>query len=121
MTELTNGPQPDYYRKIVARIENVYEHLDQISDEAKEKKKPWQQDMTDIYLEADDAGIDVKALKAAIRRRRHALKAKRIYENLDLAERSNVVSIEAALGPFIDTPLGQAAHFSALEIRGERV
>jgi uncharacterized protein (UPF0335 family) len=107
--QLTNGPQPDDYQSFVARIENVQADIDAIDARHKENKLPFKNDIKEIYDEAQEIGIDKKALKAVVSKRRKLLKAQQAFERLDMASQAVAISIESALGPFAETELGKAA------------
>lgn len=106
---LTNGPKPEDYQSFVERIEFVQRDIDAADAKHKENKQPFRDDMKEIYAEAEVAGVSKKALRHVVGKRRKLLKAKQDFDKLDIADRSDAVSIELALGPFLDTPLGQAA------------
>lgn len=109
------------YEGWVHRIETIQGEIDAISEQAKEDKAPHRQDMAQVYKDAEKESIDVKALKAVIRRRRKIQAAKDILDKLDISERSNALTIEEALGPFLDTPLGGAARRLAESIKSGEV
>lgn len=109
VVNLTNGPKPADYQQFVDRIESLQQDKDIIDARAKEDKAPINQDIAEIYDEAEEAGISKKALKHVVRKRRTLLKAHQAFEKLDISDRSDAVTIEDALGPFITTELGQAA------------
>jgi uncharacterized protein (UPF0335 family) len=115
VVHLTNGPQPADYQRYVERIENVQADIDAIDEKKKRDKEPFQHDIKALYDEAEAVGINKKALKHVVAKRRKLLKAKQAFENLDLVDRSDAVSIEAALGPFAETELGQAAVTAATQ------
>lgn len=106
---ITNRLKPKDYKRFVERIENLQGDIDAVDAQAKLDKAPIREDMAEVYKEADESGLDKKALKAVISKRRKLKKAHATFDKLDISEKSNALTIEAALGPFIDTPLGQAA------------
>lgn len=109
VVHLSNGPKPEDYQSFVERIEFVQRDIDAADARHKENKAPFKSDMKEIYEEAKSLGISKAALRHVVGKRRKLLKAKEAFEKLDLVDRSEAVSIELALGPFLDTELGQAA------------
>lgn len=67
-------------------------------------------DIKDSYEKARDAGIPVKALKAAV-------KVKRIEQAMELGVAEDYDQIRHALGDLADTPLGLAA--TGTDFRGQ--
>lgn len=107
--QVTNGPKPADYQAFVDRYEYVQSEIDDIDARVKEEKLPFKNDMKAILDEAEEIGIDKKALKAVISKRRKLKRAQAAYDKLDMMSKASAETIEVALGPFLNTPLGQAA------------
>lgn len=70
--------------------------------ECKERKD----DIKEIYKEAKEAGISVRALKRVVRQRELQKKIAALDEGLDIDDQSQFEELSAAFG---DTPMGQYA------------
>lgn len=86
-----NGVNGDQLRSIVERIERLAAEKKAIAD-----------DIAEIYVEAKGNGFDQKIIRLLVRER--AMKA------ADREEREALLEVyRAALGGYVDTPLGAAA------------
>src|SRR5262245_14325859 len=91
MIETLGGNSKEQLKSIIERVQALEEQKSQIGD-----------DIKDVYSEAKGNGFDVKALKAIV---------KRLKKDADEVSRheETVEAYLAALGDFINTPLGAAA------------
>lgn len=105
----TNGYDPE-------KLKSYVDRLDRLNDELEEQSGALRKDMKEVYEEAaDQAGIPTKLLKLVYRQHRFELKRQKKIAELESDERQNLEQLEAALGSFKDTPLGEAALAAAAE------
>lgn len=107
--QLTNALKPDQVKPFVDRVEQSQADIDAIMEKARKNCQPFRDGIKEIIKEAAEAGLEKKIFRAVISKRRKLRNAEAAYDHLDMIQKDGAVSIEAALGPFIDTPLGQAA------------
>lgn len=65
--------------------------------------------ITAAYDQAKDAGLPRKALKTLVKNREAVRKIEERIAALEEDEAANYAALQAALGDFADTPLGEAA------------
>ena len=63
----------------------------------------------EIMASAKEAGINMKSFRAIVRKHSADRRHDKFLQGLDIADLSDYKSMEEALGPLLDTPLGQAA------------
>jgi uncharacterized protein (UPF0335 family) len=87
----SSGIAADRLWSIVCRVERL-----------DEEKKALSADIKEIYQEAKSAGFDCSVIRKLIRERK--------MDAADLEEQETLLDVyRRALGPYADTPLGQAA------------
>lgn len=91
------------------RVENVLTELDRMKGEYMAACKAKRDDIKEIYKEAKDDDVPVKALKGLVKYRELARKQKALEETIPDEEVSEFQMLVEALGDFADTELGQAA------------
>lgn len=105
----TNGFDGNLLNSYLDRIDNVEEEIASIMGKAMAEAKSLRGDIKEIYGEAKDKGIPVKALKTEHRLRSLDRQKSEIVEGLDDEDRDSLEAIQAALGDFASLPLGGAA------------
>lgn len=91
------------------RIENVLDELESEKGKYMERAKEMRSDITEIYTEAKDNGIVVRALKAVVKERQLQKKIAAIADGLDIDEASQYRQLSDALGG----PMGEWAKSKA--------
>lgn len=106
-----NGFEPEALQRFVDRIERLQAEIDLISLHAIEEKAPIRSDIGQVKTEAKDAGVNIKALNAILKRRRLERQAAGVDEKLDLAERAFYAQMSESLERLADQlpGLGEAA------------
>lgn len=105
----TNGYDPEKLGSYVGRIFNLKDELASVSGTLR-------RDMKEVYQEAaDQAGIPTKLLKRLVKEEDDRRKKEAWLEELEADERQSLEQLEAALGAFKETELGQAAMARAAE------
>lgn len=90
----------------LARIENLIAEGESAKGEYLAECKERKSGIKDVYSEAKDAGISVKALKAVIKQRGLQKKIAELDAGLDIDDAAQFETLAAAFG---DTPMGQYA------------
>lgn len=93
----------------LARVENVLDELERMKGEYMAACKAKRADIKEIYTEAKDAEVPVKALKGLVKYRELERKQAALEEAIPDEEVSEFQILVEALGDFGDTELGQAA------------
>lgn len=112
MAQVLNGSNAagdDAIKSYVARIEELdrqkmlrhMEYMKECAVIAGDKKE--------VLKEAHESGLSKKALRAKVKERDLLRKAADVPKDLEDDEAADFAKISKALGPFADTPLGQAA------------
>jgi uncharacterized protein (UPF0335 family) len=94
-------------------ISRCDDRLDGLKSEYMNDCKPIRGEIKEIMLSAKEAGLNMEAFRAILRKHRADRRHDKHLQALDLADLSDYKSMEEALGDFIDTPLGQAAKRAA--------
>lgn len=98
----------------LGRIENLLDEIEKAKSAYMNECKERRQDIRDIYAEAKDAGVNVKALRGLVKHREMAAKLEAIPDGFEEDEREAYETLVAALGP-----LGAAAAKAAGYGNGE--
>lgn len=93
----------------LARVENILADLDRMKGEYMAACKAKREDIKEIYKEAKDDDVPVRALKGLVKYRELERKQSAIEETIPDEEVSEFEMLVEALGDYADTPLGQAA------------
>lgn len=93
----------------LARVENVLADLDRMKGEYMAACKAKREDIKEIYKEAKDDDIPVRALKGLVKYRELERRQAELAETIPDEEVSEFEMLVEALGDYADTPLGQAA------------
>jgi uncharacterized protein (UPF0335 family) len=93
----------------VSRIENLQDEIRKITIN---DIKPIRRDISFIYNEAEEQGIDIKSIKAAI-------KVRAIERKLSGETRNNYEDVRLALGDLAGTPLGDHAMDASVDGKSE--
>lgn len=105
----TNGIDADIATDFVARIEDRHAELESMKGSYMRDCKGVRGEIKDIYSEAKDAGIPVKALKTGVKHREYQRKQDALKADLDIDTLSAFEQLQEALGGIVDLPLGKAA------------
>jgi uncharacterized protein (UPF0335 family) len=97
-----NGFDPKDVQKFVGSIMGCLAHIGELHASIAGDVASLRADIKDSYEKAKDAGIPIKALKAAV-------KVKRIEAAMEQDVADDYDQIRHALGDLADTPLGRAA------------
>lgn len=96
-------------KEFVGRVENLLDDLASERGKYMNACKPIHEDIKEVYVEAKEAGIPTKALKAAVKMREYERKKDAEREKLDSPDQDELDRIRMALGDLEGTPLGDAA------------
>jgi uncharacterized protein (UPF0335 family) len=105
-----NGPSPVAF---VERVERLHGQILKQRAECMVAYRALRADITDILVEAEQAGVTRRSLKAVLKARALEAKADAVRTDLEPEDRTKYDDIRVALGDFADLPLGQAALASA--------
>jgi hypothetical protein len=105
----TNGGPLAGLKGYLEEIDRVDDDLDVLRSEYMNNCKPLRGEIAEICASAKEAGLNMKSFRAILRKHRADRRHDKHLEKLDLADLSDYKSMEEALGPLLDTPLGQAA------------
>lgn len=104
-----NIADADYQRDVVRRLEAIQTEKDSEKGAYLKRCQEFNTRMDDILEEAKTKGLPKKALKGILKLREFDRKKEALVEALEDDQQQVLVSIQEALGAFIDTPLGAAA------------
>jgi len=106
----------------LAGLEGYLKELDRCFDELDVMRANYMNEckgpraaIVEIKASAKEAGLNMKSFAEILRLHVALRRHDRRLAALDLADLSDYKSMEEALGPFIDTPLGQAAKQREME------
>ncbi len=106
----TNGYDKQKVELHVKQIEAKQAEIDEINLDAKESCLPYREELKQIRKKAcKDIGCKAEILNAAVRQRKFERKAGAVRGGLDQDDQSSFDIFMDALGPFANTPLGEAA------------
>jgi len=105
----TNGIDAKVASDFIARVENLHDDLKSMKGTYMNECKGVREDIKEVYSEAKEAGIPVKALKAEIKTRQLDRRKEEIKAGLDIDEMSAFEQLQEALGGLADLPLGKQA------------
>ena len=98
----TNGFDPAVIGGYCERLHNLHNELEETSGTLRK-------DIGEIYEEAAKIGVSKKILKLVFGKERADIKREKKIDALESDEKVSLEQMEAALGAFRDTPLGEAA------------
>lgn len=104
-----NGYDGNKINAILGRVENLEEEIASIMGAAMAECKAKREDIKEIYLEAKDAGIPMKPLKAEAKLRKLDRDKAKVVSGLSEDDQETLEQFQMALGPLASTPLGEAA------------
>ena len=97
----------------VERVERLHSQIRKERAECMVACRALRADINDILVEAEEAGIERRSLKAVLKARALEAKADGVREDLEPEDRTKYDDIRVALGDFADLPLGEAALLAA--------
>jgi uncharacterized protein (UPF0335 family) len=103
----------DVADRYVQRIEQLLDDIATLRAENAERCEIIREEVKEIYLDAREAGLAIKPLKALIRVRELSRKQHAVRKKLDPDQLSEFEQLVEALGEFAETPLGEAAVLAA--------
>lgn len=109
MAKKANGYSQDQIKRFVSQVENLQDEIDKVMDAAKEECQPHREEMRQVFKDAGEEGINVKALRKAVAARRAEKKVEKAREELKTLDRDAYDAIRHLLGDLEETPLGKAA------------
>jgi uncharacterized protein (UPF0335 family) len=104
-----NGFDREVLGDIVNRIEDQLEELLKLRSDYMLQCKGPRGRIKSIYAEAKEHGIPRKELRLVVEERESSRRLAARFAELEADEQAQVEMIREALGPFANTPLGQAA------------
>lgn len=108
-TPKSNGYDRDQLKSYLDRIDNVHAEIASTMGAAMRECKTLRDDIKDIYAEAKDKGIPMKAMKAEVKLRALDRDKAKVVAGLDEDDADSLERIQEALGDFASMPLGEAA------------
>lgn len=106
---LTNGYNPKQLENYLLEIDAADARLAVLKSEYMNKCKGPREDIAAIYEASKDAGIPQRAFKTLVKNRRLDRQIEDNRSALESDDYAELEALEVALGPFLETPLGQAA------------
>ena len=106
---LTNGYNPEQFEKFLSEIDDADERLATLKSEYMSKCKGPCGDIAAVFEAAKDAGVPVRAFKTLVKNRRLNRKIEKNVAKLEADDADSYDGLIAALGDFVNLPLGQAA------------
>ena len=101
-------PPPDVVQDFFRRIDNLLDELADERAEYMERAKEIRAAIQRVMLDAEDAGIPKREMKAVLKARALEDKLVGVRKQLEPGEVETFDQIRAALGDLADTPLGKA-------------
>jgi hypothetical protein len=105
----TNGYDPEEVKGFLDEIEHEQDELDALKIDHLNACKGPRGKIKKVLKAVKDAEIDVEAFKVAVKKRLADRKHLKRVEELEADSANAYEMIQAALGAFADTPLGEAA------------
>ena len=102
-------PPPETVREFFGRIDVLLDELASERAEYQERAKEIRAAIQRVMLDAEDAGIPKREMKAVLKARALEDKLAGVRKQLEPGEVETYDAIRAALGDYADTPLGRAA------------
>jgi hypothetical protein len=102
-------PPPDVVQDFFRRIDNLLDELADERAEYQERAREIRAAIQRVMLDAEDAGIPKREMKAVLKARALEDKLAGVRKQLEPGEVETFDQIRAALGELSDTPLGRAA------------
>jgi uncharacterized protein (UPF0335 family) len=104
----TNGFDRSQLESFINRVEGLEEEIASTMGTAMRECKVLRGDIKDVYAEAKDKGIPMKALKAEVKLKRLDREKAKVIAGLDQEDEQSLDAIQDALGDFASSPLGEA-------------
>lgn len=104
MAKLASNSMEGKAEGFLKRIEAVHAELESERGKYMAACRPLREDIKDLYVEAKDAGVPAKALRALVKHRQLEKQQHGLSEGLDIDEQATFETLVEALGP-----LGRAA------------
>lgn len=105
----SNSFKPAELKEFIRRIESVDQEIASETGTFMAAVKGLKADIKEIYVEAKDRGIPLKALKAEIKLRKLDRDKAKVVAGLEEDDRESLEDIQEKLGDLASTPLGSAA------------
>lgn len=109
----TNRISPEVLKGFIGRIENIDKEIASETGSFMSTVRGLRDDKKDVFAEAKDKGIPVKALKAELKLRALDRDKAKVVAGLEEDDRETLEQIQEALGDLASTPLGAFATKSA--------
>lgn len=104
-----NSYDPEKLENYLTEIDAADAQLETLRSEYMNKCKAPQSDIAAVFEASKEAGIPQRAFRTLVKNRRLERKIEANEAALESDDAENLEAIKAALGPFLDTPLGRAA------------
>ena len=104
----SNGFKQDELKSFLDRIDNLKEEIGSVMGTAMRECKELRSDIKDVFTEAKDRGIPMKALKAEAALRDLDRQKAKVIAGLEQEDEESLEQIQHALGDFASSPLGDA-------------
>jgi len=105
----SNNFKASELKAFINRIENVDTEIASVTGSFMSEVKGLKEDKKEIFAEAKDHGIPLKALKAELKLRALDRDKAKVVAGLEEDDRETLEMIQDALGDLASTPLGSAA------------
>lgn len=109
MTEGSNGYDREQLDALLVEIDQADDELASLKGEYMQHCKNPRETISEVFDRAKEAGIPVRAFKTFVKNRRLEKQQAANIGKLQDDQRAEYDQIAEAIGPFADTPLGQAA------------
>lgn len=120
-TTPTNGFDPDVVQNLVGSIESLHDELATERGEYMQRCRQVRDHIKDVVQAAkDEHGVPKKAIKLLVKQRKVLAELDAIEQDLEPDDGHAFRQLEAALGDYGGTPLGQAAKMAAAMNNDER-
>lgn len=106
---MSNGYDPELLKGYLTEIDHADQQIEVLRSQYMTKCKGPRGDIAGVFEAASEAGIPGRAFKTIVKNRRLDRRQANNVAKLEADDADNYEALVAALGDFVDLPLGQAA------------